>query len=462
MAIGDCIAQGGAMEIDWQKEGVEAVERLRAMIRFATVNPPGDERELVEWLAGTLRREGLEPEVIIAEGERANLTVTVKGDGSERPLLLLSHLDVVPVEEQQWSSPPFAADLRDGYVYGRGAIDSKLTGAVQLQVLLMCHRLGLGLKRDLVLVAAADEERGGVYGVEWLARQRPDLFDAEYGLNEAGGFALMVDGIPLYTVQVGEKGGAELDLVAGGQPGHSSVPHDDNAVFHLARVLAAMADVQMPHQPPASVQAFFTAAADAQVRADVAADLRAMLDAEAYQEALSRLPVNEPTRRMFDAMVRNTCAPTVVEAGLKRNVIPSQAVAQLSGRPLPGVDAETFVEQVRALAGEGVDYQLGNFRSGVEYDHRTPLFAAIAASVQRFDPQGAAVPYMQTGGTDARFLADRDIAIYGFVPMRYEEGLDFFDLCHGHDERVSVDNILFAVQVIFDITCRLNKVGEYV
>ena len=186
-----------------------------------------------------------------------------------------------------------------------------------------------------------------------------------------------------------------------------------------------------------------------------------MLDAEAHVEALKRLPVNEPTRRMFDAMVRNTCAPTVLEAGLKRNVIPSEAVAQLSGRPLPGVDAETFVDQVRALAGGGVDYRLGTFRPGVEFDHRTPLFAAIAESVERFDPQGVAVPYMQTGGTDARFLVDRDIAVYGFVPMRYEQGLDFFELCHGHDERVSVDNILFGVQAIFDITCRLNGVGDY-
>ncbi len=449
------------MDVDWEKEGVEAVERLREMIRFATVNPPGDEKELVEWLAGTLRQEGLEPEVIVSEGARANLAVTVKGDGSERPLLLLSHLDVVPVEKERWTSPPFAGELRDGFVYGRGAIDSKLTGAVQLQVLLMCHRLGLSLKRDLVLVAAADEERGGVYGVEWLARERPELFDAEYGLNEAGGFALMVDGKPLYTVQVGEKGGAELDLVACGQPGHSSVPHEDNAVFHLAQVLAGMANAKMPHQPPASVRAFFEAAAAAQDRPEVAADLRAMLDGGKQQEALARLPVNEPTRLMFDAMVRNTCAPTVLEAGLKRNVIPSRAVAQLSGRTLPGVDADTFLEQVRALASESADYRLGKFRAGVEYDHQTTFFAAIADSVKRFDPAGTAVPYMQTGGTDARFLADRDIAVYGFVPMRYEEGLDFFELCHGHDERVSVENVDFGVQLVFDIACKLNVVGDY-
>ncbi|MBN61551.1 MAG: hypothetical protein CME20_09365 [Gemmatimonadetes bacterium] len=449
------------MDINWKNEGAEAVERLRGMIRFDTVNPPGNERALVEWLAAELRAEGLAPEVIVSEGERANLAVRLKGDGSERPLLLMSHLDVVPVEQDRWSCPPFAAEVQDGFVYGRGAIDSKLTGAVQLQVLLLCHRLGLGLKRDLVLVAAADEERGGVYGMEWLARERPELFDAEFGLNEGGGFALVVDGVPLYTVQVGEKGGADVDLVANGQPGHSSVPHDDNAVFHLAQVLARMAGGKMPHQPPASVRAFFAAAAAAMPRVEVAADLRALLDPAAHATALARLPVNEPTRRMFDAMVRNTCAPTILQAGLKRNVIPSAAVAQLSGRPLPDVDAETFVGQVQALAGEGVDCQLETFRPGVEFDHRSPLFAAVAAAVKRFDPVGVAVPYMQTGGTDARFLTDRDIAVYGFVPMRHEEGLDFFELCHGHDERVSVDNILCGVQAIFDIACRLNGVGDY-
>ena len=195
------------MAIDWEKEGRETVERLRAMIRFETVNPPGDEKELVEWLAQQLRDEGLEPEVIYSGVQRANLSLRLKGDGSERPLLLLSHLDVVPVEEERWSYPPFAAELHDGFVYGRGAIDSKLTGAVQLQVVLMCHRLGLPLKRDLVLVATADEERGGRYGMEWLVRERPDLWDAEYGLNEGGGFALVVDGKPLYTVQVGRKEG---------------------------------------------------------------------------------------------------------------------------------------------------------------------------------------------------------------------------------------------------------------
>ena len=446
------------MKLDWEQIEREAVARLREMIRFDTTNPPGNELPLVRQLAKELEEEGLQPQVLESEKGRGNLAVRLEGDKAERPLLLLSHLDVVPVEPSRWTHPPFAGDLADGFVWGRGAIDSKLTTVVGLQVLLLCRRMGLPLKRDLVLVAAADEECGGQFGVGWLVENYPELFDAEYGINEAGGFALLVDGRPIYTCQVGEKGSAPLDLVAHGRPGHSSVPHDDNPIFPLAGALEKLGRRKMPHRVTESVRSFFEGAAAAQERAEVAEDLRAMLDPERCEEALARLPVNEATRLMFDAMVRSTCAPTVLEAGLKRNVIPSEATAQLSGRPLPGVDQDGFLREVRQIVGEEVEFGMESFRSGVEFDHRTELFEAIRASVERFDPEGVVVPYMQTGGTDARFLADRKMAIYGFVPMRYEPGLDFFDLCHGHDERVSVDNVRYGVQVLFDVVCRLNGV----
>jgi len=446
------------MKINWQQETEDAIARLQRMVRFNTVNPPGNELELAQALAAEASSEGIESEVLVSGEGRGNLVLRLRGDGSERPLLLLSHLDVVPVEPEEWTYPPFAGTRAQGFVWGRGAIDSKLTGALHMQVLLMAHRLRLPLKRDIVFVAAADEEYGGHYGIEWLVREHRELFDAEYGLNEAGGFAVQVGGQSLFTVQVGEKGAANLDLVASGQPGHSSVPHDDNAVFHLAEVLARMAGKKMPHRPPASVRAFFARAAQAQGDAVVAGDLQALLDAETCDEALARLPINEATRRMFDAMLRNTCAPTIVEAGLKRNVIPSQARVQLSGRPLPGVDKDEFITEVEGLAGLDVEYAMGDFRSGVEFDHDTPLFVALEKALRRFETSSVAVPYMQTGGTDARFLKDTGMVVYGFVPMRYEHGLDFFDLCHGHDERVSEANIGFGLQVIFDAIAQLNGI----
>ena len=448
------------MNVDWDGAGLEAVNCLCRLLRFDTTNPPGNELPLVRDIAGVLAGEGLAPRVLESAPGRGNLVVRLEGDGSERPLLLLSHIDVVPAEPSKWTRDPFSGTVEAGHVWGRGAIDSKLTTAVGLQVLLLCKRLNLPLTRDLVLVAAADEELGGVKGVRWLAAHHPEVFDAEYGINEGGGFALMIDGRPVYTCQVAEKGSAEVNLVARGQPGHSSVPHGDNAVFHLAGALERMSGVKMPHRVTDGVRAFFESAAAAQVRGEVADLLLGVLDPERCDAALSALPVDEPTRLMFDAMVRNTCAPTMLDAGMKRNVIPSEAVARLSGRPLPGVDEAGFVREVSALAGDGVAIELEKtFRPGTEFDHRTPLLDAIQASIARFDPDGAVVPYMQTGGTDARFLRDRDIHVYGFIPMRHEAGEAYFELCHGHDERVSVANIRFGVQVLFDVVCRLNGIA---
>ena len=201
--------------------------------------------------------------------------------------------------------------MSDGFVWGRGAIDCKLAGAVGLQVLILCKRLGLPLKRDLVVIATGDEEYGGYWGAGWMAEHHPELFDAEYGLNEGGGFALLVDGRPFYTCQVGEKGNAPVDLVAHGKPGHSSVPHLDNPIFRLGRVFDRLWREKMPHRITKSVRAFFERAAEAQPDPKVAGYLRAMLDPESVEQALSRLPVNEPTRLMFDAYgaqhVRSDC-----------------------------------------------------------------------------------------------------------------------------------------------------------
>ncbi|MBT5833084.1 MAG: M20/M25/M40 family metallo-hydrolase [Candidatus Latescibacteria bacterium] len=446
------------MDIDWTKEGDESVRRLQAMLRYDTTNPPGNELALAQALAEELKTEGLEAEVLCSGDQRGNLVVRLRGDGSERPILMMSHLDVVPAEPNMWTHPPFDGVVANDFVWGRGAIDSKLTGAVHLQVMLMCKRLGLPLKRDLILIAAADEETGATYGMEWLVDQHPEWFDAEYGLNEAGGFALMVDGVPIYTCQVAEKGSAPYDVVANGQPGHSSVPHNNNAIAHLGQALHHLGSGLMPHLLVPCVQAFFESMANAMPRAEVGELLKEVLVPETSEAALAALPVNEATRLMFQAMVRNTCAPTVLEAGLKRNVIPSEARAQLSGRPLPGVDQQAFENEVRALLGSNVDLDLTEaFRPGVAFEHDTPLFDAINEAMKQVDASSVVAPYMQTGGTDARFLCDLDIHVYGFVPMRYEPGLDFFELCHGHDERVSVENVTFAVQVLFDVVRRLNE-----
>lgn len=447
--------------MDWTKEAEQVVERLCHMIRFDTTNPPGNELALARALAQEASAAGLDAEVIEAAENRGNLLVRLRGDGSERPLLFLSHLDVVPAEPDLWTHPPFAGTVADGYVWGRGAIDSKLTGALQLQVLLMARRLNLPLKRDLVLVAAADEEQGAGSGVDWLARNHPELFDAEYGINEGGGFAVMIDGSPIYGCQVAEKGSASLDVVARGEPGHSSVPHCENSIVRLGPALARLGERKLPHRPPPTVCAFFESVATSRANERVAELLRAVIDPSSCDAALAELPVAENVRLMFDAMVRDTCAPTLLESGLKRNVIPSEARAGLSGRPLPGTTEEEFLAEVREVVGNEVELDLTDeFSTGVEFSHKTPLFCALTEAMQAFEPDATVVPFMQTGGTDARFLRDFDLHIYGFIPMRHEPGPGFFELCHGHDERVSVDNVTFALQVLFEATRNLNELND--
>jgi acetylornithine deacetylase/succinyl-diaminopimelate desuccinylase-like protein len=444
--------------MNWDREGGEAVERLRRMLRYDTTNPPGEELSLAQALADEVRENGAEPTVYESAENRGNLVVRLKGDGSERPLLLMSHLDVVPAEPDKWRFPPFSGELSEGHVWGRGAIDSKLTGAVMMQVLLMVQRLNVPLKRDLVFVAAADEELGGVLGVDWLVQNHPDVFDAEFGINEAGGFTTVIDGKPLYLCQVAEKGSAPVDLVAKGKPGHSSVPHDENAIIGVGRALARLGDAKLPHHPPESVKAFFEGAADAQSDPSVAELLRAALIPEQSDAALAALPIQERDRLMFDAMLRNTCAPTLLNAGLKRNVIPSEARVGLSGRPLPVATEESFLAELRAAVGEDIEIDLTEpFREGSQFDHGSDLFGVLTESTREFEPGATVVPYMQTGGTDARYLRDLDIHVYGYIPMRHEPGPGFFELCHGHDEKVSVSNVTFAVQVLFDAVCRMNK-----
>lgn len=437
--------------MNWEREGNAAVERLCRMLRYDTTNPPGNERDLAEDLAREARESGMEAAVYEASAGRGNLVVRAKGDGSRRPLLLLSHLDVVPAESEYWSHPPFAGEVADGFVWGRGAIDSKLTGAVMMQVLMMIRRASVRLKRDIVLVAAADEELGAAHGVDWLVRHHPEVFDAEYGINEAGGFTVTIAGQPLYLVQVAEKGSAPIDLVAKGKPGHSSVPHDDNAIIDLGRAVARLGEAKLPHHPPDSVEAFFRTAAEVQPDRKVAELLKAVLIPDQAEAALQALPVEERDRLMFDAMLRNTCAPTLLNAGTKRNVIPSEARVGLSGRPLPGATERSFLSELREAVGDGVEIDLTEpFREGVQFDHETDLFHVLAESTRKVEPGAVVVPYMQTGGTDARFLRDLDIHVYGYIPMRPEPGPGFFELCHGHDERVSTANVQFAVQILFD------------
>jgi acetylornithine deacetylase/succinyl-diaminopimelate desuccinylase-like protein len=437
--------------------GDEAVAHLRALIRFDTSNPPGNERPAAEYVADVGRRAGLEAHVLEAAPGRGNAVLRLRGDGSRRPVLLLSHLDTVPAEAAKWRHPPWAAAVADGCVWGRGAIDSKLTTAVHLAALLALARSGDPLRRDVVLAATAGEEGGGpANGAAWLAANRPDLVAAEYTLNEHGGFCLEIGGRRYYTLQVAEKGGWGVRLVARGAPGHASVPHADNALVKLGRALARLGERKMPLRVTATVRAFVEAVAadhDAHGSPDVAATVRALLDPAGHEAALARLPVDRATRDLIDAVLRNTAAPTIVEGGVKANVIPSEAVAQLSGRPLPAVTPEEFLADLRGCVGDEVEIEAPRewFTPALEHPRDEAFEAAAVRALRRHDPGAVLAPFVVPLGTDAKRMTQLDHRIYGFVPMLHEPGLDYMSLCHGHDERVSRRSVAFGVGVLHDL-----------
>jgi acetylornithine deacetylase/succinyl-diaminopimelate desuccinylase-like protein len=435
----------------------EAVEHLRALIRFDTCNPPGNERPAAEYVAEVGRRAGLEVELIDSEPGRGNAVLRLRGTGAERPLLLLGHLDTVPCEPERWTHPPWAAEVADGCVWGRGAIDSKLTTATQLAALTALAREERPLRRDVVLAATAGEEGGGpANGAAWLANNRPDLVAAEFTLNEHGGFCVEVGGRHYYTLQVAEKGGCAAKLVARGAPGHASVPHDDNAIYKLARAVEHLRRHPMPVHVTATTRAFVEAMADDHERhgsRSVAATLRAVLDPSTHEAAMGELPASRGVRDLLGAILRNTAAPTVLEGGIKQNVIPSEVAVHLSGRPLPGVGHAQFLAELQAAAGDEVEAVVSPeyFRAGLEHERSAAFEAAAVAALRRHDPDAVLVPLMMPLGTDAKRMVAVNQRIYGFVPMVPEPELDYMSLCHGHDERASLRSIGFAARVLRDL-----------
>ena len=435
----------------------EAVAHLRALVRINTTNPPGDERPAADYVAQVCAEAGLAVEVVESAPKRGNVVARLRGTGAARPLLFLSHLDVVPAEPAKWTHPPFGAEMADGYVWGRGAVDSKLTTAAGLMVLLAYARHGSPLKRDLILAATADEEGGGAAnGARWMAEHRKDLIDAEYVINEGGGFPLAIGGKRFYVCQSAEKGGCQADLCATGTPGHASVPQDENAILRLGEAIVRLGPGRLGFHVTETSRRFFEGVAAAQDRPEDARVLRDMLEERREPEAMRKLPTDGPTQLLLDAMLRNTATPTMLQAGLKRNVIPSEAVLSLSGRPLPGETQAGFCAELQAQVGDGVRVLDRGWRPGIESNPDAPLFGALARALQRHDPEGHVVPFLMTGGTDACRLGALNATIYGFLPMCYEPGVPYFDLCHGHDERVSEASIAFGIRVLFDAVRELD------
>ncbi len=435
--------------MDVTSRAPETTRLLQDLLRIDTTNPPGNESPCIDFIARTLAADGIESTVIESAPGRGNLVARLKGDGTLPPILIFGHVDVVPAEADKWQRPPFSGDLQDGIIWGRGATDMKHMVAMEMMTLMQLKRDGVGLKRDVIFMANADEETGGVMGAGFMVQNHPDLIRAEYALTEGGASSIELEGRSFFVCSTGEKGSARFTLRGRGRPGHASQPHLDNAILPLAIALQRIIQTPLPLHITQTTRAQIEALASG-VSAGTADMLRALLDPKTHSDALAELPLAEPVKRRLNASFRNTATPTILQAGSKINVIPAEAIAQVDCRVLPGTTPESIAAEVRAVVGDRVDVEFGRFNQGQEADPASPLLETIKRCVAARVPGSIVVPGLIAGGTDARHVNKLGIKTYGFIPARYE-GPNMTGLAHAHDERISVANLMFGTQVIYDV-----------
>jgi acetylornithine deacetylase/succinyl-diaminopimelate desuccinylase-like protein len=446
------------------------VEDLRALIRIPSVNPPGvadtsagrdtngAETAAAQYCADVLRGDGIEAQVVELTPGRGSCfaRLPASGPATEPPLILLSHIDVVPVDAESWTRDPFGADLVDGVVWGRGAVDMKNMVAMEVAVMLALRRSGAALRREVIFAAVADEEAGGAHGARGLVAERPELFaDADgrlaaAAINEVGGYSITLGERRFYAIQVAEKGIVWTRLRSTGMPAHGSMPHTENAAVKLAAAVTALADDQArrPGRVIPAVAEFLGALG----LEDVAR--LAVSDPVAATAALERAVVDPVMRRSLDAMLRDTVTPTVLRAGKKVNVIPGAGEAEVDVRTLPGTDQAALIAHLQDVVGTNAVVEPVVSLPAVEWPADAEIVSLMHEALRRADPEATSVPMMITPGTDAKALADLGIPCYGFAPLRLDADVPFLSLFHGHDERVPVSALAFGLPVLAEVVAR--------
>ena len=445
------VSPSPAMDIDWSKARAEAVQLLQELIRIDTTNPPGNERAAALHIQKLLEADGIETRVLGVAPGRANLYARIKGDGRSRPLILLSHTDVVMAEPERWSVPPFSGEIRDGFVYGRGASDMKGTAAVHVTLMRLLKRLNIQLKRDVILLAVADEEASGT-GASSIINNHLDLIrGAEFLLNE-GDVAYVKNGkLQQYGVDVMEKAALWLRLTAKGPAGHGSIPLANSSVNRLLAALERLRAWETPISvPPAVAQGYRILAA--QQSDPVLKIAYANLERSLRNPALREKLLADST---LNAEVRNTLTITGLHGSDKVNVIPGTAWAQIDARLLPGETPAGFVAKLRAVLKDAdLEIEILEGSTPTSSSADTALMTAIRAVAARRDPGVPVIPTMLTSSTDSAKFRSVGITAYGFEPFKMDDGE--LDRSHGDNERLSVENVGFALQFLYEVLLELN------
>jgi acetylornithine deacetylase/succinyl-diaminopimelate desuccinylase-like protein len=445
------------MPIELLKEVEDEVTHfLSDLIRINTTNPPGNETAAAKYLHEKLSQEDFKCEILESAPERGSIITRLKGTSEKPSLLLLSHLDVVAANAKEWSVNPFSGVIKDGFVWGRGALDMKGMTAIEVMVMKLLKRNGVKLKGDVILAATADEEQGGLSGADYLLRNYPEKIFAPYVLNEGGGVAVPTRNGNVFTVQTAEKGILWFKVKAKGIPGHGSMPNvADNAIMRMNKVVEKLGNYRSKVSLVPTVKRFlkeisrqdqalkepFTRLLDDPALSDQILDELAKTAPELVEELRPRL--------------RMTITPTIIHGGVKENIIPSECEAAFDCRILPGKESAQAIGLIKALLDE-VDSEKLVFE-GLQVQEpsqstaETPLYSAIAAVVREFEPNCGVTPMLTTGGTDSRFFRRKGSVCYGFQPMYPEVALGkVVKREHGIDERISVENLVFGTSVLYE------------
>jgi len=417
----------------------EVVDLCRDLIRIDTSNFGDDsgpgERKAAEYVAGLLDEVGIEPRIYESDPGRTSVMATwggQEGDG----LLLHGHLDVVPAEASDWRMDPFSGEIEDGYLWGRGAVDMKDFDAMLLAVVRQRQREGRVPSRPVRLCFTADEEAGGHRGAEVLINEHREEFEGiTDAVGEVGGFSTTVRDRRIYLIEAAEKGMAWMKLTARGRAGHGSMVNDDNAVARLTAAVARLGAYQWPIRLTPTMQVLLGTVAELAGTEVTPENARSLVDEFGG------------AARMLGAVISNTVNPTMLRAGYKVNVIPTEATAHVDGRFLPGYEDE-FFDTMSDLLGEGIDVEYLSNQPPWETPYDGPLVDAMTRSLLAEDPDAVVAPYLMSGGTDAKHFRKLGMRSYGFAPLRLPADLDFTALFHGVDERVPTDALEFGVRVM--------------
>ncbi|MFH0777154.1 MAG: M20/M25/M40 family metallo-hydrolase [Candidatus Eisenbacteria bacterium] len=424
----------------------ELLDILRALIRIDTSNPPGNEMPAAEYVKELMDKDGIPAKIFASTPTRGSVVARLKGSGEKPPLLLLSHLDVVPVEPDLWSVAPFAAEVRDGCVWGRGTVDIKNLTATEIAVLLLVKRLGLKLKRDVILAATADEEAGATYGMKWLIQNHFDEIKAEYAINE-GGVSVDMNGRKLLLCQTAEKGICWVRVTVKGAGGHGSLPTRANPVVLAAQIIARIGQHPFPvARTPVSEKLIAGLEKQGLLPPGVTSE-------SIFSGKTDVLAYDSTTAKRLNAFIRNTATPTVVRGGTKVNVIPMETQFSVDCRVLPGFDPDEMLATVKGLVAlPDAEYEILQKKRGTESRTDTELWRVLEESVTKTTPGAVFLPYVSPGGTDSGFLRENGVTCYGFEPafLPWEQ----IDAVHGIDERISVDALADGTVLLFDVIRR--------